>query len=108
MVELSSVNDKSTKVVTVAFLDEDGNAVVPTGAAWTLTNEGGAIINNRNQEPISPLASSSDVVLSGNDLKWADGRRRYLVVEAVYNGVQNGLTLNDQVWWKITNLKFVV
>ena len=107
MVELSDSNDKSTKVVTIDFLDEDGNAVVPTSAVWTLVNEVEGIINLREQVAITPLASNADIVLTDLDLAYIDGHKRFIVIEAVYNGIQNNLTITEQAWWNIVDLKYI-
>lgn len=107
MAILTDSNDKSTKVVTASFEDEDGNPVVPVSAVWTLTNEYNKVINNRAQVVITPLASSHEIVLTNEDLAYIDGTKRFLVIEAVYNGIENGLTLTDQAEWDIANLQYI-
>lgn len=64
-----------TAVITIDFYDEDGNAVTPNTATWTLRKaKTGEIINSREDVSISPLDTSVDVVLSGSDL--VEGRSR--------------------------------
>ena len=77
--------ERSTYVVDVAFRDEDGAAVVPTSAVWTLTDDLGTAINEREDEAITPAASVA-IVLSGADLAVAGAVAvtRILTVEAVY------------------------
>jgi len=98
-------NEQSTFIVTVNFLDSAGEAVVPSSATWTLTNERSAIINEREEEVISPLAASVDIVLSGDDLKYSEGTKRIVLVEAIYDSDEgNDLPLRDQVQFTIANL----
>jgi len=104
---LENANDRSTKVVTVAFKDEDENAVVPTSAVWTLTNELGAVVNSRQQIEITPLAESVDIILTNDDLAWEAGQSRHLIIEAVYNGIQVGLTLTGETDFAINDLQFI-
>lgn len=72
-----------TAVITVDFYDEDGAAVTPNTASWTLRKaKTGEIINSREDVSISPLDTSVDIVLSGNDLP--SGRLR-LYIEWTYD-----------------------
>lgn len=82
-----SVNavDRSTLVVTVAFADEQGNAVTPTAASWSLTDGNGHVVNGREDVAIGAPDASVDIVLGGDDLAHADGHRRHLVVRWTYN-----------------------
>lgn len=101
-------NDRSTYIVTVAFLDEDGSAVVPDSAVWSLRSGGGAIVNSREDVAIASLAASVDIVLSGDDLAYSDGAARVLTVEATYTSDAGvGLPLNDEVRFNITDLQGV-
>lgn len=60
--------EQGTYIVTVAFTDEAGAAVVPNaGLNWTLTDLAGNVINSRNAVVISP-ASSISIILHGDDL----------------------------------------
>ena len=97
--------DKSTFVVTCAFTDEDGDAVVPTSIKWTLTDNVGTVINSRSNINVAAPASSINIVLSGRDLKYSDGPIRILTVQAVYtSSLGAGLPLNDSVQFHIENL----
>lgn len=82
--------EKSTGVFTCAFKDEDGQAITPTSATWTLTDTAGEVVNSRDEVAIVSLATSVDIVLSGDDLAISDGfegsaEERILTVEAVYD-----------------------
>jgi len=77
--------DKSTYVVNCAFKDENGDAVVPNELKWTLTDDAGTVINSREDVVVAVPSSSEDIVLSGDDLKYSDGRHRILTIEATYD-----------------------
>jgi len=99
--------EESTFVVTVAFEDEDGNAVAPTSANWTLTDEDGTVINNREDVAISSPTSSEDIVLSGDDLAVTEtgDAVRVLTVEALYNSaLGTGLPLKAEGRFVVDNL----
>lgn len=75
----------STYAVTIAFTDETGAAVTPSSATWTLTDQGGNVINSRLDVTISSLSTSVTIVLSGNDLALSNSdNTRELLIEAVY------------------------
>jgi hypothetical protein len=98
-------NERSTYAITLTFRDEAGTLVTPTAATWTLTDDGGAVINGRLDVPLS-AASSVVVVLSGADLAvGSDRNRRVLTVEATYtSSLGSGLPLVDEVRFAITPL----
>lgn len=84
----------STYVLTVEFTDEDGAAVTPTAATWSLEDSAGAEVNGRTNVPITGLASSVDIVLNADDLT-AGGHileELLVTVDATYNsGLGTGL-----------------
>lgn len=77
----------STYVVNAAFEDENGTATVPTAITWTLMDEAGAVVNDRENVVVTVPAASIDIVLSGDDLELDSyvGSKRSLTVEATYN-----------------------
>ena len=93
--------EQSTFVVPVTFRDEQGQAIAPTVATWTLTNEYGVVVNGRTAVPISPLAATVNVVLTGADLRMLgelDNRKRLLLIEATYNSsLGTGLNLREEI-----------
>ena len=103
----TKAQEKSTYVVTAAFKDEDGDAVTPnSGLTWTLTDESGNIINLREDVDISS-ASSVNIVLTGDDLKWLAGVNKWRVVtiEGTYDStLGTGLSFRDEVRFEIENL----
>ena len=70
-VELQTkATENSSYVVTVAFEDEDGDAVIPETITWTLRDEDtGSIVNSREDISIGTPAASNDVLLKGDDLE---------------------------------------
>ncbi len=100
--------EQSTYVIPVAFFDENGDAVVPTAATWTLTTEYGVVINSRSDVAISPLAATVNIVLTGADLAMLgelDNRTRLLLVEATYNSsLGAGLNLRDEIEFSVRPL----
>jgi hypothetical protein len=93
--------EKSTYVVRVAFLDEDGAAETPTAITWTLSTSGGTVINSRTNVIVAVPASTIDVVLSGLDLAFQTGEyntaERILTVNATYTSALGaGLPLKEE------------
>lgn len=100
--------EQSTFVVAVSFLDEDGAAVVPDSAAWSLLNAYGIVVNSRSDVAISPLAATATIVLTGLDLQMLDGQddgRRLLLVEATYSStLGSGLNLREEIEFEVRPL----
>jgi|SRR3990167_9583028 len=91
--------ERSTYVITVAFTDDEGAAVTPTSATWTLTDLDGNVINERSAVAITPLSTSATIVLTGDDLVIGTyGEERELLVQAVYDSdLGDDLTNNQAV-----------
>ena len=94
--------EDSTYVVTAAFTDEDGIAVVPNTVTWSLKDKSGTVINERTAVDETP-ASSLDIVLSGDDLDPgapdSDVGLILLTVTAPYDSALGaGLPLVAQCW----------
>lgn len=82
--------ENGTYIVNYAFTDDAGGPVIPNHAYWTLTDNDGNIINSREQVEISTMASSGQVVLSGDDLAIQTGEtgdyvRREWTIEYDYD-----------------------
>ena len=96
--------EEGTYVVVAAFTDEDDAAVVPDTVTWTLTNATGTVINSRLHVAPTP-ASTISIVLSGDDLKAADGLARRVTVEATYtSNYGSGLPLNADCTFHLEDL----
>ena len=102
--------EEGTAVVTIAFKDEDGSAVTPSAATWTLTDGDGTVINSRNQVAIGSLAASVNVVLKGDDLSLAAGSgttRKFLVEYTYTSNLGSGLPGKAQLIFSIEDLAAV-
>lgn len=98
--------EKGTYIVTVAFTDESGDAVVPDSMKWRLTDMDGNVINSRSTVAVSIPAASNNIVLSSNDLAVNDptNTRRKLSVYAVVDlDVGNNYPVRDEVEFEIDN-----
>ncbi len=99
-------NEKTTGYVNLTFKDEDGNAVVPDSATYTLYNEAtGAVINSRDAVNISGLASNYDLELTPADNVLFDADKireiHILMVEWTYNTDKKG---KDEYRFAVENL----
>lgn len=102
--------ERSTYVITVAFRDETDAAVTPSAATWTLTDRAGAVINSRSAVAITPLATSANIVLTGDDLALPDVRYRYRLVTVEYtysSSLGAGLPGKEEVGFYIDPLQVV-
>ena len=86
--------ERSTYLIPVAFTDEDGAAVTPTAAIWSLVKANGDVINGREDVALTP-ATSVGILLYGADLAILDGQgyeARSVVVRYTYDS-----TLGDSI-----------
>jgi len=82
-----SVNaiDASTYIVTASFTDENDDPVEPNELYWSLQDKDDTVINDREEESISP-ATSITVVLQGDDLAISGNREvRYFKIWGTYD-----------------------
>ena len=104
--------EESTYIVSSAFTDEDGNALVPTSITWTLTDMDGSVINSREDVAVAVPAATIYVVLSGDDLAVGATEAnpvRIVTISAVYTSSYGvGLPLKKAAAFKIENLISVV
>ncbi len=99
-------NEKSTRFTNLAFRDENGNAVVPDSATYTLYDEETEkIINSRNATPIASLAASVDLELEPDDNVLVDSDKHMeahiLFVAWIYNTNKVG---HDEFRFWVRNL----
>ena len=113
MISIGTANEKGTIVITCVFTDEDGDAVVPNTISWTLTDGAGDVVNSREQVSVAVPASTTNIVMSGDDLELeaTDTSQyidRYFLIEAAYNSTYGtDLPLRDSAYFKIENLKYI-
>lgn len=97
----------STYVVTAAFTDAAGAAVVPSAITWTLMTEAGATVNSRKDVPVAAPAASINIVLSGADLPTTSESDTALVlrVSAIYDSTEgSNLPLIDELRFIVEDL----
>lgn len=101
--------ERGTYVITLSFTDENGDAVTPNTATWTLTDRAGVVVNGREDVTISSLAATKDVVLSGADLAVTDNRYRHrlFTVEYTYTSSLGTLPGKEEVGFYIDPLRAV-
>ena len=99
----SIANIESTFKITVEVLNTSGVAVQPTSMTWTLSDESGNLINNRQQETVISPAIQQDIYLTGPDLATTNPTvkiKRILLIEATYNeGDLTGLPYKEEYWF---------
>lgn len=93
--------ERSTFVVRVDFTDEYGRPAVPDLAAWTLTNGDGAVINSLSDIPVSPLASSVNIILTGDDLAILGERGREYRQLTVFGNLNGKAFANCCDFWVV-------
>lgn len=92
--------ERSTLAVDLTFRDEDGSAVAPSSATWTLTDTSGTVINSRSAVSIASPESAETIVLSGADLANTSSVpvQRVLTIEAVYSSdLGSNLPLKQEI-----------
>ncbi len=81
--------------VTAVFYDESGNAVAPDTMTWTLTDEDGSVVNEREDIAITDPSSTESILLQGDDLV-VDGNdpvERIVTFEGTYTSADFGAGL---------------
>ncbi len=79
------------------FTDRAGDSVVPTSIKWSLTDNGGNIINSRNDVVVTP-AASVEITIDGTDTLALEGveNERHFTIKAIYDSTEGSdLPLND-------------
>lgn len=96
---------ESTAGIEVSFYDEDGVLVTPNSVTWTLLNSLGSTVNARQNVDVDTPASTVTIVLYGDDLRYADGKTRYLLVDAVYSSdLGAALPLRNEIVFTLKKL----
>ena len=99
--------EQGTFVVTMAFTDEDGTAVIPNNISWSLYDQDDAIVNSRTSVAIAVPAASTTVVLKGDDLALPtplENRRKMLVEWDYDSSLGTGLPAKNEYNFYIQNL----
>lgn len=100
--------EKSTYMITISFFDEAETAEDVKTMKWTLTNEAGNVINEREDVVVVDPGSEETIVLSGDDLAIisdTDDGKRLFTVEATYDStLGNDLPLNGEANFTVVDL----
>lgn len=102
--------EKSSGSVLVRFRDRNDQPITPTSAKYTITDDAGNVINNKEDIAISSLATQVELLLSGDDLAISSGfagvsEERILTIEATYDSdLGNDLPLNEQAIFYVDQL----
>jgi len=95
--DMANAVEGSTYIIQAVLTDEAGNAVDPVSACWTLKDGAGAVVNSREAVEITgdDLASTLEIVLSGDDLARAAGDDgvRVITIYGTYYSTEQAATL---------------
>jgi hypothetical protein len=87
--------EESVYGIRVSFFDSAGLAATPKTLAWSLTDSGGAVVNDRKAVVISTPASTVTIVLKGDDLQMLGSAQnkeaRLVIVEGTYDDAVLGM-----------------
>lgn len=103
--------ERSTFVMAVDFYEKTSDShvqvpITPTLITWSLLDDDGNIVNEREDEVLIP-GPRATIVLSGNDLVLAGQypEKRHVVIEGLYDNVfQTDLPFRDQLTFQVENL----
>ena len=99
-----AAQDTGTYFLFISLYDELDQLVTPTHLNWTLRNELGEIVNDRENVIVTP-ASQIVVVLQDNDLRRVDGSVRVVVVDGRYDSTYGSyLHLIDSALFQINDI----
>lgn len=98
--------EKGTAVITMSFIDQAGESVMPYSLQWQLMRKNGAVVNGRTFANGS--LTGTHVVLTGNDLAMfgdGDGGVRVFSVQGEYDSsIGTGLKITGECIFKIESL----
>lgn len=98
--------------VTASFTDRNGDAVTPDSVTWSLCDGNGSIINEREDESVTPDEEVTFLV-SGDDFPWvgsypAEIYFLYLLVKSVYDEVdEDDVPQNQEQRIAVTNARCI-
>lgn len=97
-----SSEENGSYVVTAAFTDEDGDAVIPNAITYSLLLNNGQIINSRDEVSVTP-ASSVEILVYGDDLQYI-GDVTMLIEWTYDSSLGNNIPGKDEITWENKNL----
>jgi hypothetical protein len=102
--------ENSSYLIRLDATDETGQDVIPKTGTWSLTDDAGDVINNRDQVVISSLAATMYVLLTGDDLALSAGftgtsELRHFLFEGTYDSIHGADNpLKDELIFPVVNL----
>lgn len=88
----SDAVNRGTYPLLISFTDSNGDETIPTSVTWSLTDQYGNIVNDREDISITP-DSSFYIVLTGDDIDIENESSRYLTIDTVYDSTLYGSNL---------------
>ena len=105
--------EKSSGSIIIRFRDRDDQPVIPNLAAWTLSDENGNAINDREDVSIGSPATQVEILLKGDDLALSSNfsgisEMRVFLVEGTYDSdLGSDIPLKEQCFFYVDNLNAV-
>lgn len=99
------VNEGSTAIVTIEYIDETGTTMVPESSYWQLMKRDGTIINNRSFTNGTFIGTT--VVMTGDDLMIDSTKDiiRIFAIKGLYNSsLGSNLSFSEEFEFNIRNL----
>jgi hypothetical protein len=96
--------DGSSYDAAFTTVDTNGDPIAPTELHWTLYGPGGVIINNRLQVAL-PLQADQLISLDADDLRYAEGSQRTIVVKGRYTGANGTRDIATSLTFDILALR---
>lgn len=99
---MEEINEETTCIITIDFLDENDAAVIPDSANWILYDSFSG--TNRRIGTIGAPTSSYDLELTPDDNQILSVNSRYEVATLYVNFIYGGRTGKGEYSYKIMNL----
>lgn len=104
-------NERSTTLIPTAVRDWNGDpAEAVVSYSWTLSDQGGNLINDRKRQTVAGPASDQNILLTGEDLIVTESAglvNRILLVEATYVKDGKSYPFKEEFWFQVRNLVMV-
>ena len=99
---MESINEGSSAILTIAFTDQDGDAITPDSATFTIYDKFSG--TERRSGTISSLASSITFVTTDEDNAILNQNNRYEVVAILIEFSYNSRYGKGEYFYKVNNL----
>jgi hypothetical protein len=85
--QLENTPSGGSKILSLAYTDEAGASMIPTGITWSLYDDNGAVVNSRSAVVVSPASTVSIALIAADCTALVSPTRRRIVVTATYTSV---------------------